>query len=1086
MGKTYTGTTRIILFGLFALICSAASTYGQTFKILAVDTTAFPTLSAYFTAFDYVGTDYANFQMSEFDVWENGVLINPKVQIKCETSTFKPPISVVLVTDVSGSMMNPAEPPNPETLFQWVKDGAKAFVDSVQLEDPSRVMVLPFAGNVLPNSDFQVSKDVLRHYIDVNLTTASGSTDFNVPFLGSVDRKGAIWHLGTRPAEIRRVIVFLTDGKHEKPGVAFKWREIVDSCKANQIQVYTIVLKESVAQELMWISEQTGGKVYQVSKKNELLGVYRQIAHLIQFKTFCRFVWTSEFGCDEQSRQREIKATFKRVDPNLTSTYKFTSPTFSVAKLSINQDAFYFGKPSDGTVEHDVVLTAHHADFNVTGYNITPDKTAFTLSKMPPFTIKKGASETVKVRFVKPMPANSIEYSLTFDTDPCPTKATSLIAPCGGVAIDSALFANVPVSTSEDRALDCVFKNTTALPISGNAVIEGADKAMFSFVEGGGAFTLEPDGCLNVKIRFSPASVGRKTAKIVYNIITDCGSPYTDLIGTSIATDFTMPTIDWKERRIKTTNGETYTFKNNSTADINIIRVELAEPANVNFTMTAPTLPVIVQGGGELSFPVSFAPQSEGLREVEIILEIEGLTPALRGRLTGIGFLPAISSDNVIFPPTRVDSDADPLELVIKNTSAYGPLNIREITIEQQQDFGFGTANLTNIVIPKNSEHRIPVTFKPTAPGTRTAKITVKNDAKEGPEPVETQLFFVDAIGSGMRLDVVDKLDFGTLSTCQTLTKSVSILNSGSGSMEINAVVAGQNPTAFELETSNLTIPAGGTGILNVIFMPTAAQNYSAILKLSSSAGDADVALTGIGSVLQFKSQWSQSVVNIEIAKPMNVQFSSDLPNIAPTTISKIVYHISYNPKALKYDNASGFSSSPADWNWTVNSADELKGKLTITGSGTEKTTPFKLTHNLSFKTYLSGDSTANISVLADFESAAPCLVVSADILQTKLQTCFTQGHLIIYSPTQFQLSAPEPNPAYENVNIKYNVAFDAVTKIEIYNSMGVLVKTIADGNLKAGAYESKFPVSELSSGIYIITMQSGPYSATRQLAITK
>lgn len=1085
MSKIFTLILRIIVFGLI-LSFTIEKTNAQTFQIIAVDTSEFPVLNAYFTAFDYSGLDFKDLKASEFDVWENGVSINPKVQIKCEASKFKPPISVVLVTDVSGSMNSPGAPPNPETLFQWVKAGATAFVDSVQLEDPSRLLILPFAGNIFETSGFQLDKGILKNFIDINLTTASGSTNFNVPFLGNVNDKGAIWHLGTRPKEIRRVIVFLTDGKHEKPGVTFEWEKIVDSCKANQIQVYCIVLKEQVAQELMWISERTGGKVFQVSKKNDLLAVYRQIAHEIQFKNFCRFVWTSDFGCEESTRQREVKATFKRIDPNLTSSLNFLAPTTSIAKLTNNGNIFYFGNPTDGTIEHDLVLTANNADFNISSYNITPEKTAFTLSKTPPFTIKKGMSETIKVRFVKTPPGNSTDYSLTFNTFPCPTTAVSLIAPCGGAAIDSVKYLNVPVSTSEDKIESCAFRNTTAVEIHGNAVIEGTNKAEFEIVEGGGYFTLQPNECLNVKVRFSPVSIGKKSAYIYFNIISDCGSPKTELYGTCIATDFTMPTVDWKERRIKTINNDTYIFKNNSTADINVIRVELADPTNPNFTLTKPSLPAVVSGNGQLTFPVSFTPQTEGLHEVDVILEIEGLSPALTGKLTGIGFLPDISADDIEFPATRVGGLATPIDLVIKNNSGYGNLVINEISIESQSNFSFGSGALTNITIPKNGEHRIPVNFTPSVPGLLQAQITIINDAVEGPEPIEQQTLIVNVKGNGLSLDVVDKLEFGSISTCSTLRKTVSITNPGDAAITFNGSITGTDMTAFELETPTLNIPGGESSEFVVIFKPLQAKSYSANFEITSEAGDAIIPLTGAGTVLPFSSKWKSGSMNIEVGKRLDAEFSSDIPDLAPTTVSEIIYHLTYNPHALKYDKSAGFTSNPSDWTWTVDDSEELKGKLTITGSGTAKNTPFSLKHNLSFSSFLSSDSTVNLSVMADFAGEVPCLNVTEDVANVRLLTCFTQGHLIKYSPTLYMLAAPQPNPAGETVKIKYNIAYKADTKIEIYNSLGNIVKTLVDGSLPEGSYESSFPVSELSSGVYMITMQSGPYKATQRLLISK
>ncbi|MBZ0099079.1 MAG: choice-of-anchor D domain-containing protein, partial [Taibaiella sp.] len=343
-----------------------------------------------------------------------------------------------------------------------------------------------------------------------------------------------------------------------------------------------------------------------------------------------------------------------------------------------------------------------------------------------------------------------------------------------------------------------------------------------------------------------------------------------------------------------------------STAEINVIRVELADPANPNFTLTKPSLPVVVPGNGQLTFPVSFRPQTEGIHEVDVILEIEGLSPALTGKLTGIGFLPKISADDVLFPGTRVGDPATPIDIVIKNDCEYGNLFISEISIATQPNFSFGTTALTNITIPKNGEHRIPVNFTPSAAGLLEAQVTIKNDAVGGPEPITQQILNVNVTGSGLRLDVVDKLEFGSLSTCSTLRKGVSITNPGADAITFNGTITGTDIGAFDLEASSLNIPGGGTSEFGVIFKPTQSKNYSANLVITSAAGDAEIPLTGTGTVIPFSSKWKSSSMNIEVAKELETEFTTEIPNLSPTTISQIIYHLTYNPQALKYNKTIG------------------------------------------------------------------------------------------------------------------------------------------------------------------------------------
>ena len=107
------------------------------------------------------------------------------------------------------------------------------------------------------------------------------------------------------------------------------------------------------------------------------------------------------------------------------------------------------------------------------------------------------------------------------------------------------------------------------------------------------------------------------------------------------------------------------------------------------------------------------------------------------------------------------------------------------------------------------------------------------------------------------------------------------------------------------------------------------------------------------------------------------------------------------------------------------------------------------------------------------------------DLLQRVL-SCDLFCRLIITGSTKYFLSTPEPNPANETTTIKAGIALDGKSVLKIFNTMGELVFTVIDGEMTAGEYEFKIPTSKLPSGSYLIRMQSGPFSDTQKLLITK
>jgi hypothetical protein len=159
-------------------------------------------------------------------------------------------------------------------------------------------------------------------------------------------------------------------------------------------------------------------------------------------------------------------------------------------------------------------------------------------------------------------------------------------------------------------------------------------------------------------------------------------------------------------------------------------------------------------------------------------------------------------------------------------------------------------------------------------------------------------------------------------------------------------------------------------------------------------------------------------------------------------------------------------------------------GLLEVTGTGTLET-PFNgELFNLDFFVYLGDTRESSIEFRHLLE---PC--ATPDVLATGItiaEVCFLDGRLITVTGTKYALFDPAPNPAGETLNVKFGVGFETITTVELYNSMGQKVKTITNKRLKAGIYEENISTGELSSGVYLLKMNAGPYTETRQVVISK
>jgi hypothetical protein len=88
--------------------------------------------------------------------------------------------------------------------------------------------------------------------------------------------------------------------------------------------------------------------------------------------------------------------------------------------------------------------------------------------------------------------------------------------------------------------------------------------------------------------------------------------------------------------------------------------------------------------------------------------------------------------------------------------------------------------------------------------------------------------------------------------------------------------------------------------------------------------------------------------------------------------------------------------------------------------------------------------------------------------------------------PTVTALAGNYPNPFNPSTVVSYQLSVDGVTSIKVYDLLGREVAVLVNGFQSPGRYEVTFNASGLSSGVYLIRMQSGAQSFTRKMMLVK
>ncbi|MBK9250174.1 MAG: hypothetical protein IPM69_19220 [Ignavibacteria bacterium] len=127
--------------------------YGQGFALFGIDTSAFPTMKAKFTAYDTSGIIHTSISKGNIVLTENGI---PRTvtKVSCPQSTAQVAVSAVLTIDVSGSMRFGF--PNSEL----AKSAASSFIKAMHLGN-SECAVSSFDHENFLNQDFTTDRTKL-------------------------------------------------------------------------------------------------------------------------------------------------------------------------------------------------------------------------------------------------------------------------------------------------------------------------------------------------------------------------------------------------------------------------------------------------------------------------------------------------------------------------------------------------------------------------------------------------------------------------------------------------------------------------------------------------------------------------------------------------------------------------------------------------------------------------------------------------------------------------------------------------------------------------------------------------------------
>ena len=88
--------------------------------------------------------------------------------------------------------------------------------------------------------------------------------------------------------------------------------------------------------------------------------------------------------------------------------------------------------------------------------------------------------------------------------------------------------------------------------------------------------------------------------------------------------------------------------------------------------------------------------------------------------------------------------------------------------------------------------------------------------------------------------------------------------------------------------------------------------------------------------------------------------------------------------------------------------------------------------------------------------------------------------------PFKYSLEQNYPNPFNPSTKIKYQTAKSGMVNLKVYNVLGSEVATLVNKELPAGNHEVEFDASNLPSGIYFYTLNTGKFNQTKKMILLR
>jgi hypothetical protein len=535
------------------------------------------------------------------------------------------------------------------------------------------------------------------------------------------------------------------------------------------------------------------------------------------------------------SRTATIAITDNTID---TPQIIVLSGTGGIPSVSLGSTTLAFGTQLVGTPTAAQAVTLSNsgtAVLNITGIAVGGTNSGdFSETNTCGTSVAPGATCAINITFTPSVTgarAATIEIADNADDSP----QSIVLSGTGGVPSvafggTTLAFGNQMVGTpSAVQAVTLNNSGTAVLNITG-ITVGGTNSGDFSQTNTCGT-SVAASGTCTINVTFTPSATGSRAAtiQIVDNATDSPQSVVLSGTGTMPSVVLGSTTLAFGTQLVGSASAvQLVTLSNSGTAVLNITGITVGGANSGDFSETN-TCGTTVAVGGTCAVNVTFTPSATGGRAAVIQIVDNASDSPQSVALSGTGTMPdgTLGSSALVFGTQLVGTAATAQSVTLTN-SGTAVLNITGITVGGTNSGDFSETNTCGTSVAVGGMCAINVTFTPSATGSRTASISINDNASGSPHSTSLD-------GRGM--DISLALTSGnsatqTVNAGQTATYNLQFAMAGGvagDSISANVTCAGAPALAScSPSSSTATATPGSPAAFSIAVRTTGSASSSA------------------------------------------------------------------------------------------------------------------------------------------------------------------------------------------------------------------------------------------------------------------